>query len=344
MIAKKKYARIAGMNLLILLGLLCIFEIVLRFFGLNYGSCPLNRDPTLHHVHPKNYSYLSYDIQGEFGGFNVIFDSYGRRVSQHESKEDRPEFWFFGDSYTVACQVSWQDSYVGRLENLLDGKFRTVNYGVSGYSPMMYYTLLKQELQNNQPDIVFIQLCENDPSDEEDFEQKARFNDQDEPLFIDGGQTSQIMQLARHSYLAKAIRRAQLTVDYKIRTRRRDRLRSAWKGVNHTIGDDQSVFSSDSRFVKSIGQISTLLDSLNIEHYFFFIPPKETVRNGTWDASVLSTKFNELAFKNEIPFIDLDDAFKSEAQARPLFFEEDFHCNRAGHEVLATELAKKIRQ
>lgn len=342
----RRYIRILGVNLAVLLGLMVIMELALRALGLNYGSCPLNRDSLLHHVHPKDYTYLSYDIRGEFGGFNVRFDSHGRRIniSSDESEDHQPELWFLGDSYTVACQVSWEDSYVGRVENLLDGKFRTINYGVSGYSPMMYYTLLKNELEQNKPDMVFIQLCENDPDDEERFEQMASFNNRDEPIFIDGGKTNHFLQLARSSYLLKALRRAQLTADFWVKTRKRDRMSPNVGGVNNLIGSNRQILPSDSRFIKSIGQINALLDSLEIEHYFFFIPPKETVRDASWNPAVLSTNFNQYALDEAIPYIDLDAPFKKEAGVRPLYFDEDYHCNAAGHAVIAAELAQKIKE
>lgn len=340
----KKYTRIVGVNILVLLVLLGVMEIVLRIFGLNYGNCPLNRDPLLHHTHPKDYTYLSYDIRGEFGGFKVRFDSQGRRTKLDTLKsiEKKSEIWFLGDSYTEACQVCWEETYVGMVESKIEPKRLAVNYGVSGYSPMMYFLLLKNELSTRRPDIVFIQLCENDPENEATYEKVTQFNKQDQPMSINGGETNQVLQLARSSYVVKAIRRAQLVADLwiKTNTRNHSKMESAEStGINKY---EVPTPSADSRFMKSIVQINDLLDSMKIEHYFFFIPPKETVMNASWTSTVVSSKFNEYALENGIPHIDMDSTFRAEAEIKPLFFDEDYHCNSNGHAVISEELLKKI--
>lgn len=115
-------------------------------------------------------------------------------------------------------------------------------------------------------------------------------------------------------------------------------------GLDNLPQSDRMVLPYDSRFIKSIGQINALLDSMNIEHYFLFIPPKETVRDAQWTPSVLSTNFNQYALDQAIPYIDLDAPFKKEAKVRPLYFEEDYHCNAAGHEVIAAEIVRKIKE
>src|SRR4051794_38074976 len=95
------------------LSLLAI-EIVLRSFGLGLGNSPLEGDPVLHHVHPKNYKFVAFSGTGEYGGFLIQYDNDGFRVGSNS--RSRPyRVLVLGDSYVEANQVPHDQSFVGRL-------------------------------------------------------------------------------------------------------------------------------------------------------------------------------------------------------------------------------------
>src|SRR5262245_56876908 len=63
---------------------LALAEVGLRLLGVGYGHAPLESHPILHHVHPKNYSFLSHTPNNEFGGFYVHYGPDRRRISSSE--------------------------------------------------------------------------------------------------------------------------------------------------------------------------------------------------------------------------------------------------------------------
>ena len=134
--------RIILYNVFILVILLCITEIIFRIFGFGLQSAPLENDAYLHHKNPSDYSFKCYALDGEYGGHDIHLDSLGRRTDEVQYKKlENNRVWFLGDSFTAAFQVKWEESFVGILDSLTD--YNVENYGVSSYSPLLYYLQLK---------------------------------------------------------------------------------------------------------------------------------------------------------------------------------------------------------
>ena len=68
-----------------------------------------------------------------------------------------------GDSFIEATQVSYPDSFVGRLAKY--GSARTVvrNFGVTSYSPIFYVLQWRHHVKRFRPTHVFVLLFSNDP-------------------------------------------------------------------------------------------------------------------------------------------------------------------------------------
>ena len=76
------------------LGLLVAFVIVeigLRAAGIGFGNSPMEPDPVLHHVHPRNYSFIQQHPSGELGGFEIQYDADGPRRPRRSRAEETNE-------------------------------------------------------------------------------------------------------------------------------------------------------------------------------------------------------------------------------------------------------------
>ena len=74
------------------LGLLVAFVIVeigLRAAGMGFGNSPMEPDPVLHHVHPKNYSFIQQHPSGELGGFEIQYNADGRVERRRTARGDQ---------------------------------------------------------------------------------------------------------------------------------------------------------------------------------------------------------------------------------------------------------------
>lgn len=73
-----------------------------------------------------------------------------------------------GDSFTFGTSMQFDDTFVKKLERMLNlnsGKrfARVINYGVPGYSTSHEAKLLKAVLKKDSPDLVILQVTLNDP-------------------------------------------------------------------------------------------------------------------------------------------------------------------------------------
>src|SRR5687767_13478954 len=95
-------------------------EIALRILGIGYGNSPIESDPVIHHVHPRNYTFVQHHPSGELGGFEITYNSEGRVFSgAADAGTSTPgdcRIAFMGDSFTEAGQVPYAESFVGTLE------------------------------------------------------------------------------------------------------------------------------------------------------------------------------------------------------------------------------------
>ncbi len=327
-------------NLIVLAVLIIFLEAIFRFFGFGYGNSPLQDNEVLHHVSPKNYSYLIYDENEEYGGHYVSFDKFRRRMNEKSylKEENNDRIWFFGDSFTEAKEVKWDNSYVGIIDNKTD--YEIVNYGTISYSPLIYYILLKNELLNRRiPKIVFIQIYNNDVRDDNLYAKSTIFDSSDRPIICNGGKPNMYKSFLRSFYTVRVARKTQLTMQYMMS--KKDKFYKNDNKINGIIEEAPDI-KSYGRFGKSVMQINKLLDSLNIEHYFFAIPSKYSCVSGDWETLTFNAKFNIFSQTNGLPYLDLNDSFKNHMKREDLFFNINIHCNEAGNSLIATELLKRI--
>ena len=109
-------------------------EAVLRIMNMGFGNSPMEPDPYLHHVHPKNYSFVQQHPSGELGGFRIDYNAEGR---VHRGAGFAPpaqpacRIALMGDSFTEGGQVPFAESFAGLLEAAAP-RCEVRNYGVRG--------------------------------------------------------------------------------------------------------------------------------------------------------------------------------------------------------------------
>ncbi|HYE55354.1 MAG TPA: hypothetical protein VD996_10935, partial [Chitinophagaceae bacterium] len=149
----KYIAKLLAVNLCILIALLLLTELVLRVLGYGYSNSPADADPYLHHVHPRDHLFKCYTPGGEFGDFMVYYDTLGRRTMPPDPLKQKPRpmnsIVFMGDSFVEGLQVPYDQSFIGLIEKKLY-RYRFLNYGVTGYSPLLNYLQCNKMLQDHK--------------------------------------------------------------------------------------------------------------------------------------------------------------------------------------------------
>ncbi len=321
-----------------LIAIACVLEVGLRILGIGYGNSPLNADPDLHHVHPKDYCFLSHTPSKEFGGFQVCYDQEGYRVGEAPGElpnSGQRRIAFLGDSFTEALQVEWKDSFVGLFE--ANAEVSAVrNFGVSSYSPILNLVQAKQVREFSPTDVV-VQIYENDFADNSNYLKLA------EPLSdlsllerVNAGTPNALVNFLRKSYLARLIRKLQLQLKFEEENKRV----SSEAIENRYI---KSISDEQWRVMKAslVELLRRLGDDMTV--YFTFVPSKQlSMKNSCCVTDSVSQEFKTVISEIGGNYIDLAQRFERVEQQNELYFAQDIHWTEAGHAVVYEAIAEAI--
>lgn len=321
-------------------------EAALRIAGLGYGSSPMESDPYLHHVHPKNYRFVEHHPSGELGGFEIEYNAERRVFRGSRAVPVAPpgtslpcRVALMGDSFTEAGQVPFAESYAGLLEAAARERCEVRNYGTRSYSPSIYLVQWTRDVEPWHPDIVFLQLFGNDVREDYNYLQNAARDARGFPTAIHGPGGGWLFAQLRKLYLARLANIAYARVEWWWTHRGQDQ----WTvgGVVEENPDflgetpelvkeiDRRVRASGSRLVvMSVPSRYRLMGdgTIKVEHDFH-----QTVKDFT--------------AQNGVEFLDLRAPFERASRAGfQLFWQQDIHYNENGNRVVAAAIARHSPQ
>jgi hypothetical protein len=321
---------------LALVGALALAEAALRLIGFGPGHAPLDPDPLLHHVHPKNFTYWAYSRTGEYGGFPVAFDSAGWRVAEHpHAKPTAPcRIAFMGDSFTEALQVRYRDSFVGLLSTLTDCDVK--DFGVGSYSPIFYAVQWRNFVRAYQPTLVVLQLFANDVWTDEEFMALATRDTAGHVMALPDTSSTGFSGFLRRSYLFRVARMLQQRALWWI--------------------DDWTMPPPNEPPAELEPDISPLTSELVLDlardaaaagaRFVFFAVPSQRRLIGYGSPSAkpeFSDRWKAWAEKNEVPFVDMVAGFRGEiGAAQTAFHFLDGHYTETGHAITARTLCREL--
>lgn len=308
---------------------LAAIELILRVTSLGYLGIPVEGHPVLHHVNPANLEFSTYDLRGEVDETMVIYDEYGFRVPDrsHEYLKDKESVVFLGDSFVEASEVEYWDSFVGLFAKAHADK-SVYNMGVSSYSPVLSYLQLKYHAKTVTPGLIYHLLYENDPANDESYYADATFQD-GIAVAVSGEATNYFFSLLRHIYVARFLRRAQLTVMALIK-------RSRAPGQPGQTGDRLPRKSNTvalGEITKGyIKLISAYTVGVKARYVLLCVPSKTQIDDGV-DRKNFCRDVKGFAAREGINYIDLDAYFAGDTTANP-FYGRNIHFNKIGHRMV----------
>lgn len=182
-------------------------ELGLRLLGLGFGSSPMEPDPVLHHVHPKNYVFRQLHPSRELGGFDTYYDASGRVVANFApppaATPSDCRIAIMGDSFTEGGQVRFEESWAGRLTAAAKGACEVRNYGVRSYSPAIYLVQWTTEVRQWKPTHVFLLLFGNDVREDVNYLATSVTGPDGFPTAIQGPAGGWLFSALRRSYIAR---------------------------------------------------------------------------------------------------------------------------------------------
>ena len=315
-------------------------ELALRVANMGFGNSPMEPDPFLHHVHPRNYQFVQQHPSGELGGFQIEYDEEGRVF---RGKEAAPviaaaatcRVALMGDSFTEGGQVPFDKTFAGILERAGREKCAVRNYGVRSYSPAIYLVQWTRDVQAWQPDIVFLLLFGNDVREDFNYLQTSTRDAKGFPTAIVGPQNGWLFAQLRRSYMARLVRMVGLRAQW------------AWEHAGReqwTVGGvveenpEWGGFTPDlvvelSRRVAAAG---SRLVVLTVPSRYRLMGDGRIPVDGDFHQTV-----KEFTAQHGIEFLDLFMPFERASKAGvPLFFLQDIHFAEEGHALTAAVIAR----
>jgi lysophospholipase L1-like esterase len=332
--------RLAAITVSLLVSLLVI-EGALRAMDLGLGNAPIETDPFLHHVHPRNYSFVQQHPSEELGGFTVHYDA-DRRVAGNNPAPTaaagvRCRIAFMGDSFTEGGQVPYEAGFVAILQERAAERCEVRNYSVRSYSPAIYAVQWAREVSAWQPTHVFVLLYGNDVADDQNYLQSASLDGSGYPTAVHGPGGGWLTAQLRKLYLARYINATVLRWQW----RRDHKGQPVW-----TVGgvaEENPDWADPSAGL--ILELSRRVASSGAKFVLMVVPSRyRLMGDGTVPVGELDfhERVRRWATTHDIPFLPLAPAFDAAGgRARP-FFLWDIHFSETGHRLVADAITDAL--
>lgn len=318
-------------------------EVILRVFNVGRDApiARIERSEIFHHVHPADYSFRIHAPNREHGQHEIFYDAAGFRVPDSdfqtsEIRGDRDAVIFLGDSFTEANQVVYEDTFVSIVGGDIGKK--VVNMGVSSYSPLIYLLQARKVVSKFDAGTVVLQLFSNDFASDISYQANAQIEGGD-VVAVDGGANSVAVSLLRKSYLARFVRRSWRLIRVNLLNANSE-ISIFVKAFEH----EQDVTENQLRNTGEILlEIKSELESQGKRLYVFLIPSRSLslIRDCCEKDNLYKIIYSYLK-KNDIKSIDIKEGFEKYINQKDIFFKNDIHLTRMGHQLVAESIAATL--
>lgn len=318
-------------------------EVALRATGMGFGNSPMEPDPYLHHVHPRNYRFIQQHPSGELGGFEIRYNAEGRvdggEPARAKSNEASCRVAFMGDSFTEAGQVPYRGSFAGILEKAAGDQCEVRNYGVRSYSPAIYLVQWAREVRPWKPTHVFLLLFGNDVREDVTYMNSALVDAAGWPTAIQGPSDGWLVSQLRASYTARFARMIFMRAQW------------AWqfRDQEHTIiggvveeNPDLPTLSTD-----LLLELNRRVRGDGARLIVMVVPSRyRLMGDGSIDVKEdFHHKVKTWAVQQDVEFLDLFETFARGSRADvELFFRQDIHFTEEGHALTAAIIGRTFPQ
>ena len=296
--------------------------------------------------------------------YKVLTDKNGLRFSGLPRDPKKKNIIFLGDSFTYGLGLSYEDTYIGYLEekNL---NYNLLNYGVIGYSPSVYHYQLNEIISSKVNfDKIILTLDISDFAEESS--QWSYENDDKFPTRINGFEKEveskanfKERNFKASRFVASKInnffRNIKLIFFKSVREKNKIPGRSEMGRFLYTdIKDTDQILWSPLGFERGVKKIeekikiiSTLAKSSNAEFYILIWPWPDTLRFGQKKFNL--EKFSkDLCIKSDCQKVinviaEFENIKKTDKNwLNNLFIHGDLHTNKLGNQVIGETIMKDV--
>jgi lysophospholipase L1-like esterase len=314
---------------------LAIAEVALRVAGMGFGHSPLWSDPVLHHVHPRDYRFrLDVPTTDEIAQHDVYYDRNGEvadpAAPMRVPVSPRYRVALMGDSFVEANQVPWRESFAGRLTRSGGETTYVRNYGVAGYSPIIYRLLWRNRVDQFHPTHVFVLLSGNDVRDDNGYGAIATRDAAGNVVGVPGPSDLFLLRLMRHSYVIRFFEMMRLKLLWAWLHRGQS---AAQRVIGGDVEENPEITPQTSQYVLDLAGGVT---ASGAQFVLMAVPSRYRLHHPNEPGPEFSDRWRAWAAQHGVTFVDLTGPFHA-AYARGInpFFVLDGHINANGHALVA---------
>jgi hypothetical protein len=314
-----------------------VIEIVLRILGIGYGRSAHISDPFLHHVNPKDFTFVAHSPSGEFEPFVLEYNKEGFRQRPIKNMNSVYRIALLGDSFTLSRELPYEKTFAGLLENACLENTSIYNFAVASYNPILYLVQWEREVKKFKPTHVILQLYTNDIADDTELSKIAQYDKDGKIIAIPGPGDDLLRKLAFKSYVIRYVVKLYLQLEWALENRNNPTLRA----IGEYIESNPEITDLSFSYVKKLADI---VSQYGAEFAITVIPSKYLMTGDSYDSQELefSDKWKQWAEMNNIKFIDLVIPFHEASKSgKKLFFTNDIHFNENGSAVTADVIIKE---
>ncbi|QWE06955.1 hypothetical protein [Polynucleobacter sp. JS-JIR-5-A7] len=358
----------------ILIPVISFFATFVIFFLLDFifSTSQLGNEKNKNNLvlHPSGF----YELKRNYDGFQIwgnnnyrlTTDARGRRIANSQNISGCKEnLYFIGDSFTYGINGPWDETFVGKFESL--SKYCVVNLGVPSYSPTVYYYIYKKLIEElNGERHKFVLAVDISDVQDEATRWASGGSDSDEPREMN--QQSIEKDSLRNLILQRFILTTRI-----IRYIKHQIFQIKGAGWPDPFLNPRSAFTwskelqvlnnkfypegyapigienAKGKILNNLQKINSLASNKNGEFYLLIYPWPAQIKfkssSTNWekfigDACISMSKCAGL--------INLYPNFIEASRTDPnwyknLFVEGDIHFNKEGNQIVANELARRIK-
>ncbi len=316
-------------------------EVTLRAMRMGFGNSPMEPDPVLHHVHPRNYAFVQQHPSGELGGFDIEYNGEGRVFRGSRTAAVGPDsptacgVALMGDSFTEGGQVPFAESFAGRLEAAGRPACEVRNYGVRSYSPAIYLVQWSHDVRRWKPTHVFVLLFGNDVREDVTYMARAVTGSDGWPTAIRGPSSGWLLSRLRELYTARFVRTVAMRIKWAWEHRRLDQ-----QAIGGVVEENPELPELSKNLLL---ELNRRVQAAGAELILMSVPSRYRLMGdgGIKVDEDFHQKVKSWAAASGVQFLDLLEPFSR--GSRPdlaLFFRQDIHFTEEGHALVAATIAR----
>lgn len=293
---------------------------------------PYRRKPLSRRTGRNETNEFDYDYQ---------HNSFGFRDIEHTITKAEGTFRILGlgDSMTYGIGVPFEDTYLYRLEKMLNDRagdhprVEIIKTGIPRYFPEVERMLLEKYGVQFQPDLILVGFLPNDVIDTYLGLDAVKVDQSGYLKTREAEELGQLgMQVYRYCHLCRLVLRKYVSwqIEKKYRPRRNELFQDG--GFHET-----DWIKVEHEYVK----MAAIAASTGARLVIFHIPQK-----GPWAQKhgYPALRLSAWAAKRNVSFADTLPAMERTSAQQRLYYEKDGHCTSAGYAVIAQELYRHLTE